>query len=290
MRQLVLKNVLVATDFTDESAGAVQTAAALAGLAGARLHVVHAARPDERDVEARLREHVARLSPEAGDAAIIAPAGPAEEVILQAAERTRADVIVLGPHRRHDSRALGSTADRVVRGAQVPLLIVPRALELPLRRVVAAIDLSDSGRGALLVALTWGSALRRPSMALGAGEPRTRLDALHVLDGADPSGMASVGEYVGTVRGEMGAYVGVEIEEVSRDGGGSPAGVARAVMEYAAASHADLLVAGTRSLGSADAPSLGSVSSALVRDTPTPVLVVPPAVWRHANTPSTPPS
>ncbi|HYH82807.1 MAG TPA: universal stress protein, partial [Longimicrobium sp.] len=143
MRQLVLRNVLVATDFTDESAGAVQAAAALAGLAGARLHVVHAARPGERDVEARLREHVARLSPEAGEAATMAPPGAPEEVILQAAERTRADVIVLGPHRRRGGGALGSTADRVVRGAEVPCLIVPRALELPLRRVVAAIDLSD---------------------------------------------------------------------------------------------------------------------------------------------------
>ena len=290
MRQLVLRNVLVATDLTDESAGAVQTAAALAGLAGARLHVVHAARPEERDVEARLREHVARLSPEARQATIMAPAGPPEEVILRAAERARADVIVLGPHRRHGSRALGSTADRVVRGTEVPCLIVPRALELPLRRVVAAIDLSDSGRGALLAALTWASALRRPSTALSAGEPRTRLDALHVLDDANPSVPVSVGEYVGTVRGAMGAIAGVEIEEVSREGGGSPAGVARAVAEYAAASDADLLVIGTRRLGSPDAPPLGSVSSALVRDTPTPVLLVPAAVWRHATAPSAPPS
>ncbi|HYH82678.1 MAG TPA: universal stress protein, partial [Longimicrobium sp.] len=124
----------------------------------------------------------------------------------------------------------------------------------------------------------------------GAGEPRTRLDALHVRGDADPWGAASVGEHVGTVRGAMGAAAGVEIEEVSRDGGGSPAGVARAVTEYAAASGADLLVVGTRRLGSPDAPPLGSVSAALVRDTPTPVLLVPAAVWRHSTALYAPPA
>lgn len=173
MRPLVLNNVLAATDLAPGSGDAIRAAAALAALAGARLRVVHASR-DGPDAEGALREHVRRSAPRAAEGAVLAaPAGTPHEVVLHAARRAAADVIVLGPH-RPGGGGLGSTADRVVRGAGAPCLVVPRPLDLPLRRVVAAIEPSDSGRGALLVALTWASALRRPGTARAEGEPGTR--------------------------------------------------------------------------------------------------------------------
>lgn len=284
MRQLVLKNVLAATDLTPGAGDAVRTAAALAALAGARLHVVHASR-DDPDAEGTLREHVRRSAPRAAeDAVLMAPAGIAHEVILHAAERAEADVIVLGPHRRGGSgAALGSTADRVVRGAGVPCLVVARPLELPLDRVVAALEPSDSGRGALLVALTWASALRRPGSARTEGQPGTRIDALHVVRGGPPRpDLTSLGEYVATVRGTSGAVAGVEIESVVRDGGASSAEVARRILQHAAEHHANLLVTGTRDRDAPEGLVLGSVSSAVVQDARIPVLLVPPSVWRPA--------
>lgn len=284
MRQLALKNVLVATDLTPGAGEAVRAAAALAALAGARLHVVHASARDP-DAEGTLREHVRRSVPQAaGSAALMAPAGPPHEVILRAAERVQANVIVLGPHRQGGSGgALGSTADRVVRCADAPCLIVPRPLNLPLRRVVAAVGPSDSGRGALLVALTWASALRRPGTARAVGEAATRIDALHVV-GGESSGLdqTSLGEYVDTVRNASRCIAGVDIESAVRTGGPSPAGVARSILQHAAEHHADLLVIGTRNRDAPGRVVLGSVSSPVVRDASIPVLLVPPSIWHPA--------
>jgi nucleotide-binding universal stress UspA family protein len=55
--------------------------------------------------------------------------GPPASGILQFAEDRHADLIAIGTHGRGGlSRAvLGSVADKVVRGAHCPVLVVPRA-------------------------------------------------------------------------------------------------------------------------------------------------------------------
>ncbi|HEX6910246.1 MAG TPA: universal stress protein [Longimicrobium sp.] len=283
MRQLVLRNVVAATDLAPSAADALRAAAALARLAGARLHVVHAGGDGG---EAALRAHLAEFSPAvAGDAAVLAPPGPPDEVILAAAERVHADVVVMGPHRRgRPGGGLGSTAARVVRRAEAPCLVVPRPLDLPLRRVVAAVDLSDGGRGALLVALSWASALRCPAAAREGGEPGTCIDALHVVSGDTPPepDRVSLGGYVATVRAAAGGYAGVEIQEVVRPAGASAEPVADAIFRHVADCGAGLLVLGTRAVHAERSLPLGSVSAAVAAQTPVPVLLVPPAVWRRA--------
>src|SRR5690606_20174257 len=57
--------------------------------------------------------------------------GKAAETILSFAAESKADMIVLNTHRRSglDRALVGSTAERVVRGAHVPVLSVPPAVE-----------------------------------------------------------------------------------------------------------------------------------------------------------------
>ncbi|HEX6910094.1 MAG TPA: universal stress protein, partial [Longimicrobium sp.] len=195
----------------------------------------------------------------------------------------------MGPHRRaQPGRALGSTAARVVRGAEAPCLVVPQPLDLPLRRVVAAVDDSDGGRGALLVALSWASALRRPAALREDGEPGTCIEALHVVSGGPGSpapDRVSLSEHVAAVRGAAGHYAGVEIEEAVREGGASAAQVAGAIVRHAAERGAGLLVLGTRAAGPERPLPLGSVSAAVVAKARVPVLLVPPAVWRRVLRP-----
>jgi nucleotide-binding universal stress UspA family protein len=57
--------------------------------------------------------------------------------------------------------------------------------------------------------------------------------------------------------------------------GGSSSDVAAAILSVAADHHAELIVVGRRGLGRIRAAVLGSVSDALVREAPLPVLVVP---------------
>ena len=279
MQLLVLQNVLAAADVGGASANAIVTAAELARLAGAELHVVHATRETGPETERALADAVREAAPWA-TAANSVESGPPEEVIAEQARRVGADVIVLGPHRGApgEDRALGTTADRVVRSAPVPCLVVPATLRLPLREVLAPLDLSEAARGALAVALAWASALRQPG---AAGDARTCLTALHVVDGDGETAarIDAVRQEVEGVRREVAGFAGVRVEEVVVEA----ADAAEGILRHAAESGADLLVLGTRGQGGA-AEMLGSVSSAVVRRCSIPVLLVPPDAWRgHAD-------
>jgi len=198
MRPLVLRSILAATDLTATSDEVLRASAALSALSGAALHIVHAAPApartageteieDERARQTRIGEARAALS-EQIRRAVPRHVTPASleivfdrpyRAILDRAAAMAADLIVIGPHRPRPAgeRHLGTTADRVVRTAEGPVLIVREPLSLPLRRVLVPTDLSEAARGALFVALSWTSALRVPS---GTSEPRTALRAAHV--------------------------------------------------------------------------------------------------------------
>jgi nucleotide-binding universal stress UspA family protein len=278
MRLLVLQNVLAATDVDGSGRAALATASELARLAGARLHVVHAGTATGEEHERALQREVERAAPGA-EAFATVMAGPPDAVIARAAERTAADVIVLGPHRGGTSapRPLGGTADAVVREAEVPCLVVPAALVLPLRRVLVPIDLSEPARGALAVALAWASALRRPG---AGGDDRTRLTVLHVVGQRDDApGLDAIRSEVEGVRRRTASFAGVAVEEVEEHAGDA----AGAILQVAEREGVELVVMGTRGLGG-PAGVLGSVSSAVVRAAPCPVLLVPPVYGRlHAD-------
>lgn len=272
---LTLRSILVATDLGEASLPALRTAARLAPLAGARLHLLHVADDPPPGGEARLREHFRRAVPEAPepDGAAVIPGSPAA-VIVEHAARMEADAVILGPHRRtgapEGTGAMGSTAASVVAAAPCPCLVVPAELRLPLERVVVPVDLSEIAGGALSVALSWASALRPPG-----GE--ARLTALHVApDPAPPTAAGAVLGEVRRARARAGEGARVEIREAVV-AGSDPA---EEILRAAASDAADLLVMGTRGTAGA-APGLGSVSAAVARRAPCPLLLVPPAAWQE---------
>lgn len=270
MRLLTLKSVLVATDLDASSSSALLTAARLATLAEARLHLVHVAdRPVPGD-EARLRSRFEKAAPDAPglESARVVYGTPAGEIRDRAAA-VGADVVILGPHRRGAGQTgeLGSTAASLVRAAPCPCLVTTAELRLPLERVIAAIDLSEAGGGVLSVALTWASALR-------PRDGQASLTALHVTSDPGEDTVQRVREEVQRARARARGASFVQIDQ-RLDPGYAPA---EEILRRAAEDSADLLVVGTRA---ADQPSsgLGSVSAAVARATPCPLLLVPPATW-----------
>ena len=265
---LTLKSLLVATDLDEASRPALRTAARLAPLAEARLHLLHVLEEPKSTNATRLTEHFRAVVPEAGlpdDVQIVR--GQPADIIVDYARRMDADAIIVGPHRGlAKDREMGSTAARVVRTAHCPCLVAATELRLPLERVLAPIDLSEIARGSLSVALTWASALR----------PRGReaqLTALHIATGGDPAEVEkALQEEVELARAEAGGAAHVQIGqrvEFAPD-------PAAAILEVAARERADLLVLGTR--GDATKKSeLGSVAAAVARSTPCPLLLVPVA-------------
>jgi len=271
MRPLALGTVLAATDLRPESDVALETAHRLARAAGARLHVVHADDPtssaeralsSRQPASARLADSLRRSG------------------IRERAELIGADVVVVGPHRREEhanaSARLGGTARAIVAGATAPCLAVVSPLRLPLERVLVPIDLSDGARGALLVALSWASALRKGV----APEGNTILTAIHVAGAAQdgqPERTSVLDDELEQLRHDAGSWAGVDIEGMTIVAWPS---IAEAIAKCAADRGADLVVIGTRGLPPEEATRLGSVSGAVVEHSPVAVLLVPPSVWK----------
>lgn len=269
---LSLKSILLATDLDERSEPALRTAARLAQLAGAKLHLLHVGDVQTAAGEARLKEYFRAAAPDAPDphTARVVPGTPAE-VIVEHAVHLGAEAVILGPHRTAGTPGdMGSTAATVVRTAPCPCLVAATELRLPLERVDVPIDLSEVASGALSVAVSWASALRRP------GE-KALLTALHVVpDPAPPGAEQLLREEVGRARERAGGAANVEIAELVTTGA-DPSAV---ILNRAISASTDLLVMGTRGVDRTTA-GLGSVSAAVARATPCPLLLVPPAIWEE---------
>jgi nucleotide-binding universal stress UspA family protein len=281
MRPLTLHSVLVATSLSAKDLSAVRTAISLARLAGATLHVVHAGVNDET-TQAALAEHIREADPSCDPLPeMTVRKGKAERLIVEVAGMVDADVIVLGPHRADQPHAPGGTAYHVAAAAGRPCLILPGEMKLPLGRVLVPIDASGAARGALAVGMTWASALRR---RVGPGsEEGTVLVVMHVESGPDVDNASAdiLDEAMAAVSERVSDVAGVRVERVT-DIGIDAAG---AILARAADSAFDLVAVGTRA-DTHEQAELGSVSSAVVRFAPCPVLLVPPRVWRdHGGEP-----
>jgi nucleotide-binding universal stress UspA family protein len=180
-------SVLVATDFSPGANEAVIRAASLRFTTDATLSVLHALPPIpefasqlslllERDattrIDASVRDARRRLSVRGTEGipvnASLPRDAPAPAVLAEAAAM-HAELIVIGRHGRRRA-AFGSTVDRVVRRATVPVLVVSSSGERDYHLGAAAIDFSDTSRDALL-------ALFRI-----AGRSLERVELVHVFD------------------------------------------------------------------------------------------------------------
>ncbi|HEX4405737.1 MAG TPA: universal stress protein [Polyangia bacterium] len=143
-----MKRIIVATDFSELSNEAVETAVALAHESGAIVDLVHVATeivyavPPPMDVlsvpvdmPSVVRAAAARLAKEEDrvrDLGVICEGnvlvGRAETQIVDHADKTRSDLIVLGTHGRTGlgHALMGSTAEKVVQHAHCPVLTVPQ--------------------------------------------------------------------------------------------------------------------------------------------------------------------
>jgi len=143
-----LKTILVATDFSDDADAAIDAAIEMARAFGAKLELFHAyyvevpsiyagfggdftmpqdvLDPIREGAQARMADLVERVSKSGVDVAGRVAMEHPVKAILQEAERLLADLIVMGTRglAGFEHFLLGSTADRVIRMAQCPVLTV----------------------------------------------------------------------------------------------------------------------------------------------------------------------
>jgi nucleotide-binding universal stress UspA family protein len=263
---------------------------------GATLHVVHAFQlpdpmvdgyggmiglgPEEittyREAQReRVESFVRAEGGGAGGARVVCHAepGPADRVLLAVAARVRADLLLVGATRRGTlaRTILGTTAQRVVRGAHVPLLVMREPITPPATRsprVLLTTDLSPLSaavqeRGLDTVAALWDE----------VPEMRALLVVWHE---AGLSSIVSAERLLEAATNELDAYL------AARRPRGRPVEAAVAVgdpakeiVREAAEWGADMLVLGTHGRSGTSRLLLGSVAESVLRTVLGNVLVVP---------------
>lgn len=187
------RNVLAATDFSEPAALGLAWAARAARAHGARLHLVHVLTPpmpvadfaappltlDENLREAarqRMDEMLASDVLAGLDADGVLRDGTPSQAVLDVADEVSADLLVVGTRGLTGFRhlLLGSTAERIVQRAKVPVLSVhpgdPEPESSP-RTILVPTDFSEDARAAL------GSATH----CLALAEEDTQVILLHVF-------------------------------------------------------------------------------------------------------------
>jgi glycine betaine transporter len=138
------KNILVPSDFSEQSEKAATAACALAAKTGATVHLLHAyVIPVEsvgialtvsqkyveqfvQESKAQLQELVAKLCPNASVGPLLVESGDPREVIVHKARDLHAELIVMGTHGRRGliHALMGSVAESVARSAPCSVLVV----------------------------------------------------------------------------------------------------------------------------------------------------------------------
>ena len=285
-----IRSILIATDMTHRSVDAILNAAELAITANARLNVVHvheepaALSGEPNDVlsvqrqihekRGELHDLVREVVPGSTQLGTVrVRLGPPARGILDEVAAVNADLIVLGQHRHRGltDRLVGTTAELVARELTVPCLMITSPLDLPIRKAFVPSDLSAPARRATAVALAWADLLGR--------DGETEVELAHAINPlvADRRGEWLEGELreelEDTIR-DAGFLAGLRLPyEVSivRD-----EDAATGLMRRAEETGADLIVIGTHGDPALVRALLGSISSAMVRRSRIPLMLVPP--------------
>lgn len=294
---LTLRTVLCPTDFSDVSARAETYAAALARHYDASLHLLHVDPPmpvmapyGEIPVDARMFEEQREVAEaELAKAGERARAGgltvettmkgghPARE-ILALADRAQADMLVIGTHGRGgvEHLLLGSVAEKIMRKAACPVLVVPPGApgesDALFSRILCPIDGSAASAHALTYAL---------SLAQETDGHVTLLYVVEPVPAAGEFGALDVEEYRRAgeeharqvLRDAVPDDVRTWCRLDERVATGKPS---ERILDAATTERADVIVMGVRGRGAIDLLAFGSTTNEVIRRAGCPVLAVHP--------------
>lgn len=200
--------------------------------------------------------------------------GGATGAILSFAEAQMVDLIVMGTHglKGADRVLLGSVADKVLRKARCPVLVIPKpghAVAAPegaegsvqLRRVIFCTDFSDHSQRALEHALSV------------AAEFGAELTLLHVLD--DIPSSANIQEAIAKATTQLDKLIPPESSKAGKIKAMVRIGRAyEQIIQLALEIQADLLIMAVRGRGALDLAVFGSTTYRVIQLGSCPVLAV----------------
>jgi nucleotide-binding universal stress UspA family protein len=289
--------VLVGTSLGAESDAVVRAGLAVARASKAQVYLIHAA-PSQHPLgrypegaaltdiqgeidarEAELRRQIERLGIQPDElAGADVHTGAPYRILVEAARKLRAGLIVIGATGIGPVGAelLGSTAERVLRKAVVPVLVVRGELAVPLHRVLAPVDLSTLSADAFHCGLNVLCQIAAPDIQVKTLYAVGLLEALAARK--DESFEEAARHAEGAAKEELRRFLLENRPEVQVHM--EPAvvrGEARQeILDELAKSPADLVLLGTHGRGGLDRLVLGSVAATVARKAPCSVLMVSP--------------
>lgn len=229
-----------------------------------------------RSVDLQLSAMAANLrSPDRRCEARILRGRPSSELVEEA-ERWNADLIVVGNrgHSPLESIFLGSTSAEVVDHAPCPVLV---ARHPGAHRLVVGVDGSESARRAVATLVAWPLLRAVPASVIGVVEPISAWD--FAAGGAIPAVVEMRIETQHERARQLATQVDEAVASLRRAGGLADGEVRKGdaadqLLRAAKERGADLVVVGTRGLGTLERLLLGSVARNVVLHAPASVLVV----------------
>ncbi len=288
----MLSSVLVPIDFFPSSHRVVERAARLPLFEKARVTLLHvlpkslprqARRRAEEDAYEALKIASKRFSRSVVLKTVVRTGSPAVE-IAEHAQAMSAELIVMGRVGARGWRDLfiGSTAERIIRTGQLPVLVVRLPATGPYRRPVLALDLDTAAHEVLDSVLRIIPAPRPPLTLVHAYDAPFQGFIYPSLEGAEAEeyqrhyrqeAIRRLEKLLKAARRADNASALDELQWKRDIQYGSPR---RVIPKVIAKRRADLLVLGTHGRSGIAQAFLGTVAGDVLRAVPCDVLVVPP--------------
>ncbi|GAW35856.1 putative universal stress protein [Roseovarius sp. A-2] len=284
-----MKEIMLATDFSERSDRALRRATLLARQFGAALTIIHVVDDDqpkrivdsERDTATELLRELrstVRTVDELACEIRVVLADPFEGIV-RTVEEKGPDLLVIGAHRRRALRDVfvGTTAERTIRSVACPVLMVNAPPVGRYHHVMLTSDLSEGAKAAVNVCAALGFAQEGDASILYVYDaPAVRLAMGHTLP------TDSRESYLETQRKEATRNL---LDFVGASRWRSPKrilrqdlhGTAEEILRASNEEKADLIMVGTHGRSSLAKFFLGSVAEAVLRKAECDVLAIPPA-------------
>lgn len=301
-----VSRIVCPIDFSDGSRRALEYAAAMAKWYGSQVTALHvfpnipvAEVVTEfavagqvislRDIDAEalrteLRCFVAQAAGDVPVASVLAESIDVRDEVLARAVALKAELIVLGTHGRHgfDRLLLGSVAEKVLRKASCPVMVVPpharpAARErIPFKQILCPTDFSEGSARALMFALHLAQEADARITLLYVIEMPPELAAPAVSRDRRPVDVAAVraaaeADALQRLRALVPPTVGTYCTIATRVEEGK---AYRQILRVAAAEQPDVIVMGVQGRGAVDLALFGSTTHGVVLGADCPVLTV----------------
>lgn len=295
------RTVLVAIDFSPHARAAALRACELARACGAHLRLIHGIQRKSGEADPELlgavetellasptreleswRENLAERG--ARVSAVVVDEDPVE-LISRQSHAEDVLLVVMGTHGFGgvDRLFLGSVADRALRTAQVPIMLVKESEDdasTRIHRILLATDFSPASEHALRLAIHWARRLEADVEVLHAiQEPEGERDYPRPRDSASRSGHRRANA-LESLRSILTRTAAAGVRAVADLTYGAPS---VEIVKHAARSRADLVVLGLRDPLDPSSLRFGSVTERVLRHVKCSVLIAPSETRRERD-------